>query len=88
MVKKQDIENIIRELFNEIYKTQKQGEEPLELQEETVLLETGLDSLGFAILVTRLDIEINYDPFSLSEEAYYPQTFGDFVRFYEDNYPE
>ncbi|SFT99258.1 hypothetical protein SAMN04487956_1468 [Halomonas saccharevitans] len=47
-----------------------------------------MDSLGFAILVTMLDAELDYDPFSLSEDAYYPQTFGEFVDFYVDNYPK
>lgn len=53
------------------------------LGEETVLLESGLDSLGFAILVSRLEEELGVDPFSESEEAYYPTTFAEFVAFYE-----
>jgi hypothetical protein len=27
---------------------------------------------------------LGFDPFSISSDAYYPVTFGDFVRFYED----
>jgi acyl carrier protein len=57
------------------------------LENNTVLLESGLDSLGFAILVARLDEELGYDPFSISSEAYYPTTFGEFVAFYEQNKP-
>jgi acyl carrier protein len=53
-----------------------------ELLDDTVLLESGLDSLGFAILVTRLEEELGYDPFTLMQEAVYPTTFGDFVEIY------
>ncbi len=44
-----------------------------------MLLESGLDSLGFAVLVTRLELSLGYDPFSLMEEPVYPQTLGEFV---------
>jgi acyl carrier protein len=54
------------------------------LSDDLVLLESGLDSLGFAILVTRLEDLLGFDPFTISNDAYYPVTFGDFVRFYED----
>jgi len=52
-----------------------------------VLLDSGLDSLGFAVLVTRLEDELGYDPFTAAPEPYYPQTFGDFVRFYQRHAP-
>jgi acyl carrier protein len=42
------------------------------LTDESVLLETGLDSLGFAVLVTRLEEELGYDPFTLCSRAIYP----------------
>lgn len=58
-------------------------DQPIELRDDTVLLETGLDSLGFAILITRLESELGYDPFTLDDEAYYPATLGDFVGYYE-----
>lgn len=54
-----------------------------ELSDELVLLETDLDSLGFAVLVTRLDEVLGYDPFSLMDEPVYPSTFGEFVSIYE-----
>lgn len=59
-----------------------------ELNDDTVLLESGLDSLGFAILVSQLDDELGYDPFSESEDAYYPQTLGAFISFYEEKQPK
>lgn len=54
-----------------------------ELHDDTLLLETDLDSLGFAVLVTRLDERLGYDPFSLMDEAVYPSTLKDFVEVYE-----
>jgi acyl carrier protein len=54
------------------------------LTDETPLLESGLDSLAIAILVARLEEALGFDPFSLSDDVYYPVTLGDFIRFYED----
>jgi acyl carrier protein len=54
-----------------------------DISEDTVLLESGLDSLGFAILVSRLEEELGYDPFVLMPEPYYPRTLGDFVVIYD-----
>jgi acyl carrier protein len=50
--------------------------------EATPLLESGLDSLGFAILVVKLEEELGYDPFVMMEDAVYPKTFGEFVEIY------
>jgi hypothetical protein len=47
------------------------------------LLNSGLDSLCFAIIVARLETLLGVDPFSDSEDARFPVTFGDFVHFYE-----
>ena len=54
------------------------------LTPETVLLESGLDSLCFAIIVAKLEDELGIDPFSAAEDVYFPVTLGDFVKFYED----
>jgi acyl carrier protein len=53
------------------------------LTDDRVLLESGLDSLCFAILVAQLEDELGFDPFTASEDVYFPVTFGDFVAFYE-----
>lgn len=53
------------------------------LSDGVVLLESGLDSLGFAILVARLEDTLGFDPFAASEEVYFPVTLGDFVNVYE-----
>jgi acyl carrier protein len=54
------------------------------LNDNLNLLESGLDSLGFAILVARLEDVLGVDPFTNSDEVTFPITFGDFVRNYED----
>ncbi len=58
-----------------------------ELHDQDVLLECGLDSLGFAILVAHLEEEFGYDPFSLMDQPYYPRTFGEFVAIYQKYAP-
>ena len=60
-----------------------QGKTLAPLHDELVLLDSGLDSLCFAILVARLEDELGYDPFATSEDVHFPVTFGDFVRFYD-----
>lgn len=44
---------------------------------------SGLDSLGFTALVTRLDEELGYGPFTLMSEAVCPKTLGEFISLYE-----
>lgn len=61
-----------------------QNQELPPLADDLVLLESGLDSLCFAVIVARLEDELGFDPFTVSEELEFPVTFGDFVRFYED----
>jgi acyl carrier protein len=53
------------------------------LKEDLVLADCGLDSLGFAVLVARLEDRLGIDPFSATEEAVFPVTLGDFVKVYE-----
>jgi hypothetical protein len=54
------------------------------LTDDLALLDSGLDSLCFAIVVARLEISLGTDPFSEDEDARFPVTFGDFIRFYEN----
>lgn len=53
------------------------------LDDDTVLLDSGLDSLGFAVVVTRLEEELGYDPFVLMDEPIYPRTLGELVELYQ-----
>lgn len=52
------------------------------LTDSTPLLESGLDSLCFAIIVTRLEDSLGVDPFS-ADDSLFPVTFGEFVKLYE-----
>jgi acyl carrier protein len=54
------------------------------LNDDLVLMDSGLDSLCFAILVARLEDSLGCDPFTASEEIVFPVTFGDFVRAYDN----
>ena len=54
------------------------------LRDDLVLLDSGLNSLGFAVLVARLEDKLGIDPFTASEDALFPVTFGDFVKVYEN----
>lgn len=58
----------------------------LPLTDERPLMESGLDSLAFAIVVARLEDSLGIDPFTASDDAQFPVTFGDFVRMYETMY--
>ena len=61
-----------------------QGKRLAPLTDRLELLNSGLDSLCFAVIVTRLEQALGTDPFSDSEEVNFPVTFGEFVRFYEN----
>ena len=53
------------------------------LKEDLILADCGLDSLGFAVLVARLEDTLGVDPFTAAEDAYFPVTLGEFVKVYE-----
>jgi acyl carrier protein len=55
-----------------------------QLSDDLVLLDSGLDSLCFAIIVARLEDELGLDPFTASEDLEFPITFGDFIKIYEN----
>ncbi len=53
------------------------------LSDDVPLLESGLNSLCFAVIVARLEDELGIDPFSADVAAPFPVTVGDFIRSYE-----
>jgi acyl carrier protein len=61
-----------------------QGVDLAPLSDSLELLESGLDSLCFAIIVASLEDVLGVDPFSEDEEFSFPVTFGDFVESYEN----
>jgi acyl carrier protein len=76
------IESIVRAEFEQV--AREQDKALTGLADDTVLLESGLDSLCFAIIVARLEDRLGLDPFTASEDVYFPLTLGDFIQFYKD----
>jgi acyl carrier protein len=54
------------------------------LSDDLNLLDSGLDSLCFAILVARLEDTLGVDPFTASDDVTFPITLGDLVQAYEN----
>jgi acyl carrier protein len=76
------IQATIFEQFAQV--AREQGKQLVPLNDNLVLLDSGLDSLCFAIVVARLEDALGVDPFTASEDVYFPVTLGEFVKFYED----
>ncbi len=55
------------------------------LSDDLKLLDSGLDSLSFALIVMRLEETLGFHPFDVADEVKYPVTFSDFVRLYESH---
>lgn len=70
----------VTSMFEEVAREQQRKLAPL--ADSLKLLESGLDSLSFALIVARLEEALGYDPFDTAES--FPVTFGDFVRLYEN----
>lgn len=62
---------------------QEHGKTLVPLSDDVALLDSGLDSLGIAVLVARLEDRLGVDPFTTSEDVQFPVTVGDFVKAYE-----
>jgi len=54
-----------------------------DLSDEVILLDAGLDSLCFAIIVARLEDVLGCDPFLTSDSIEFPTTVGEFIGLYE-----
>lgn len=72
----------ILEQFKQV--AQEQDKQLGPLSDELPLLDSGLDSLCFAILVSRLESVLAVDPFSANTGAPFPVNLGEFIRFYEN----
>ncbi len=68
-------------VFKEVAVEQKRKLAPL--SDELKLLQSGLDSLSFALIVARLEDSLNVDPFATVDA--FPVTFGDFVKLYDEH---
>jgi hypothetical protein len=60
-----------------------QGQTIVPLSDDLPLMQSGLDSLSFALVVARLEDTLGVDPFNTNEAVHLPVTFGDFVALYE-----
>ena len=76
-----DIRSEVVTQFTQV--AREQGLELARLTNDLELIQSGLDSLAFAIIVARLENVLGLDPFSASEDALFPVTFGELVGLYE-----
>jgi hypothetical protein len=53
------------------------------LRDDLALFDTGLDSLSLAVVVVRLEEELQVDPFTVADGPSFPVTLGDFIVAYE-----
>jgi len=72
----------IKSQFEQVAREQQRRLVPL--SDDLKLLDSGLDSLSFALVVARLEDAIGFDPFDTDGPVQFPVTFGDFVRLYEN----
>lgn len=76
------VRSTITLLFEDVARDQKRRLAPL--SDDLKLLQSGLDSLSFALIVARLEDSLGFDPFDTTEAMVFPVTFGDFVKLYEN----
>ena len=78
--------NVRTEILDQFKQVAHEQDMPLRqlVSDESPLLDTGLDSLCFAIIVSRLETVLGVDPFSNNEDTPFPVNVGDFIRFYEN----
>ena len=75
---RQQIEAVVRQVG-----AQYEKELVADFGDETSLLDSGLDSLDYAIVVVRLQNELGLDPFGkIRQGSEFPKTFGEFVAAY------
>jgi acyl carrier protein len=76
------VRSTITSQFQQVAREQDRTLAPL--SDDLRLVQSGLDSLSFAIIVARLEDSLGIDPFNAADAVEFPVTFGDFVRLYED----
>ena len=72
-------------IISQIEQVVKEQSRPIvPLADDLALIESGLDSLCFAILVARLEDRLGMDPFTISDDVAFPETLGEFIGVYEN----
>ena len=61
-----------------------QGKTLAALTDDLPLLESGLNSLCFAILVARLEDALGADPFTTAQSQRFPRTIGELIALYDE----
>jgi acyl carrier protein len=75
------VRGTIESEFQRVSREQKRNLAPL--AENLKLLDSGLDSLSFALIVSRLEDALGFDPFDTQDDLKFPVTFGEFVKLYD-----
>jgi hypothetical protein len=75
------VRSIVVAQFEQVAREQKR--KLAHLSDSLRLLDSGLDSLSFALIVMRLEEALGFDPFNGADDVRFPVTFGDFVKLYE-----
>ena len=76
------VRDTIEAEFQRVAKEQKRQLAPL--TDNLRLLDSGLDSLSFALIVARLEDVVGFDPFETADDMRFPVTFSEFVKLYSD----
>jgi acyl carrier protein len=86
VIDRKQIEDVI---LHEVVKLlEEEKVEKVDIGPDSVLVGSGLDSLAFAVLVTRLEEELGYDPFLALEDEIFPRTVAELVEVYATHQPE
>ena len=75
------VRSTVTTIFEQVARDQQRTLVPL--SDSVKLLESGLDSLSFAMIVVKLEDVLGFDPFNANEAVEFPITFGDVLRLYE-----
>jgi acyl carrier protein len=76
------VRSAVEETIAQVAMEQKKAIPPL--KDNLHLVDCGLDSLGLAVVVARLEERLGVDPFSATPDWQFPVTLGDFVQLYEN----
>jgi hypothetical protein len=79
------VRDTVEAVFQQVATDQQRRLAPL--SDNLRLIECGLDSLSFAIVVASLEDALGIDPFNAAEWVDFPVTFGEFVGLYERGMP-
>ena len=75
------VRSTITSMFAHVAEEQQRHLAPL--SDNLKLLDSGLDSLSFALIAARLEKTLGCNPFDTTDR--FPVTFGDFVQLYESH---